>query len=312
MTQKTPIFSVLIFLFSLTIYAQQTPHYTQYMYNMQTINPAYVGVTSDLSINLLARSQWVGVEGAPKTTTFSLNGRAFGGLGLGFSVINDKIGLAEITNTNIDVSYTVVLSDRNRLSLGLKGGASFFNNNLAEGITPDNEINASTSGSHMNVGVGAFFYNERFYVGLSMPYLLKTSQFRLDNSDDVTGLSDNINIFTTAGVVFEVNDNLKIRPSTLIKYAPNLPLSIDFNTNILFKNKIELGLSYRYHDSASAMLSVVLNKNFRIGYAYDKTLTDLGTNLSTHEVMLMIDFNFTKRGRWLDSPSCSFYDLPRP
>lgn len=312
MTQKTSIFSGLIFLFSLIISAQQTPHYTQYMYNMQTINPAYVGVTSDLSINLLSRSQWVGVEGAPKTTTFSLNGRAFGGLGLGFSVINDKIGLAEITNTNIDVSYTVVLSDKNRLSLGLKGGASFFNNNLAEGVTPDNEIYTSINGSHMNVGVGAFFYNERYYVGLSMPYLLKTPQFRIDNSENITGLSENINIFTTAGVVFEINDKLKFRPSTLIKYAPNLPLSIDFNTNILYNNRIELGLSYRYNDSASAMLAVVLNKNFRIGYAYDKTLTDLGSNLSSHEVMIMFDLNFEKKGRWLNSPSCSFYNLKKP
>jgi type IX secretion system PorP/SprF family membrane protein len=312
MNQKTPIFSGLILLFSLVLAAQQTPHYTQYMYNMQTINPAYVGVSSDLSINLLARSQWVGVEGAPKTTTFSLNGRAFDGLGLGFSVINDKIGLAEINNVNIDASYTVVISDRNRLSLGLKGGASFFNNNLAEGITPDNEIYASTKGSNINVGVGAFFYNERYYIGLSMPYLLKTPQFRIDNSENVTGLSDNINVFTTAGVVFEINDKLKFRPSTLIKYAPNLPLSIDFNANVLYNNRIELGLSYRYHDSASAMIAVVLNKNFRIGYAYDKTLTDLGTNLSSHEVMLMFDLNFKNRGRWLDSPSCSFYNLPRP
>ena len=312
MTQRAPIFSGLIFLFSLIISAQQTPHYTQYMYNMQTINPAYVGVRSDLSINLLSRSQWVGVEGAPKTTTFSLNGRTINGLGLGFSVINDKIGLAEISNVNIDASYTVVLSERNRLSLGLKGGASFFNNNLAEGITPDNEIYASTKGSNINVGVGAFFYNERYYVGLSMPYLLKTPQFRIDNSENVTGLSDNINVFTTAGIVFEINEKIKFRPSTLIKYVQNLPLSIDFNTNILYNNKIELGLSYRYHDSASAMIAVVLGKNFRIGYAYDKTLTDLGSNLSSHEVMLMIDFNLKSKGRWLDNPSCSFYDLPNP
>ena len=164
----------------------------------------------------------------------------------------------------------------------------------------------------MNVGVGAFFYNERFYVGLSAPYLFKTPLFRMNGSTNITGLSESINVFTTAGVVFKINEKIKFRPSTLIKYAPNLPLSIDFNSNILYNNRIELGLSYRFNDSASAMLSVILNKNIKIGYAYDKTLTDLGNNLSSHEVMLMIDFNLKSKSRWLNHPSCTFYNLPNP
>ena len=306
MKRITPILSGLIMLFSLILTAQQTPHYTQYLYNMQTINPAYVGARADLTIGLLNRSQWIGVEGAPKTTTFSLNGRIANGLGLGFSVINDKVGLAESTNVNIDASYTLVVSHYGRLSLGLKGGASFFNNNLSEGVTPDNEIYASLDGSYFNVGVGAFYYNERFFAGISMPYLLKTPEFRLEETDNSTGLSENINTFLAAGMLFEINDKIKFKPSTLIKYAPNLPLSIDFNANILYNEKIEFGLSYRYNDSASAMFAVVLNKKLRIGYAYDYTLTDLGTNLSSHEVILLLDLDFKGKGHWLDNMSCYF------
>lgn len=293
-------------MFSLIISAQQTPHYTQYMYNMQVVNPAYVGARADLSIGLLARSQWVGVEGAPKTNTFSLNGRIADGLGLGLSVINDKLGLAENTNVNIDASYTIVTSPNGRLALGLKGGASFFDNKLAEGITPDNEIYASLNGSHFNIGVGAFYYNERFFLGLSMPYLLKTPQFRFDDEDYTTGLSENINTFIAAGMRFELTDNIKFKPSTLIKYAPNLPLSIDFNTNFLYKENIEVGLSYRYNDSASALFAIILNENFRIGYTYDHTLTDLGSNLSSHEIMLILDFTFKNKSRWLSNTKCYF------
>lgn len=306
MKKITPIFTGLTLFLSLILTAQQTPHYTQYMYNMQTINPAYVGARADLTIGLLGRSQWVGVEGAPETKTFSLNGRAFDGVGLGFSVINDKLGLAESTNVNIDASYTIVTSHYGRLALGLKGGMTFYTNNLASGITPDNEIYNSKSGNYPNVGVGAFYYSNRFFMGLSMPYLLKTPQYRYDNTEFTTGLSENINTFISAGMLFDINEKVKFKPSTLIKYAPKLPLSVDINANFLYDEKLEFGLSYRYNDSASAMFAVILNKKLRIGYAYDHTLTDLGTNLSSHEIILLLDLDFKGKGHWLNNMSCYF------
>lgn len=306
MKKLTPIFFGFILLFSLMTQAQQTPHYTQYMYNMQVLNPGYVGARADLSLSLLNRNQWVGVEGAPKTTTFSINGRAFDGVGFGITVINDKVGLAESTNINLDASYTIVTSQYGRLSLGLKGGITTFNNNLSEGITPDNDVYASTNGSYPNVGVGAFYYNERFYVGLSAPYLLKTPQFRVDEADDTSGLSENINYFATAGMRYELSNDILFKPSTLVKYAPNLPVSIDLNANFLYKEQIEFGLSYRYNDSASAMFALILNENFRIGYTYDRTLTDLGNNLGSHEIMLHLDLDFKKKGRWLHHTKCYF------
>lgn len=306
MKKVTQTLCVFIFLFSLISYAQQTPHYTQYLYNMQVLNPGYVGARADLSLSVLNRSQWVGVEGAPKTKTFSINGRAWDGLGFGATVINDKIGLAESTNVNLDASYTIVTSQYGRLSVGLKGGITFFNNNLAEGITPDNDVYASTSGSYPNVGVGAFYYNERFFAGLSMPYLLKTPQFRIDETETVNGISEDVNFFITAGMRFELTESIMFKPSTMVKYTSNLPVSIDLNTNFLYKDQFEVGLSYRYNDSASAMFAVILNEKFRIGYAYDHTLTDLGTNLGTHEVVLHLDLDFKKKGRWLHHTKCYF------
>lgn len=306
MKKLAPKFFGFILLVSLMTQAQQTPHYTQYMYNMQVLNPGYVGARADLSLSLLNRNQWFGVEGAPKTTTFSINGRAFDGVGFGLTVINDKIGLAESTNVNLDASYTIVTSQYGRLSLGLKGGITFFDNNLSEGITPDNDVYASTNGSYPNIGVGAFYYNELFYVGLSAPYLLKTPQFRIDEANDTSGLSENINYFATLGMRYELSNDILFKPSTLVKYAQNLPVSIDLNANFLYKEQIEFGLSYRFNDSASAMFAVILNKNFRIGYTYDHTLTDLGNNLGSHEVMLHLDLDFKKKGRWLHHTKCYF------
>ena len=146
-------------------------------HNMQIINPAYVGVKSDLSISLLSRQQWVGLEGAPSTSTFSINGRTSRGLGIGTTIVHDRIGLSETTNLNLDGSYTIITSRYSRLSFGLKAGVTFFNNNLFNGITPDNDIYNSISGRFPNVGFGTFFYNRKFFVGFSIPYLLETPQF---------------------------------------------------------------------------------------------------------------------------------------
>ncbi len=307
MKKIIPILSIIIMLCSNKTLGQQTPHYTQYMYNMQVINPAYVGARADLTIALLGRTQWVGVDGAPKTNTFSLNGRAFDGVGIGLSVITDKIGLAKSTDINIDISYTIVLSQYNRLAFGLKGGMAFYSNNLDQGITPDQEIYASISGSYPNIGFGAYYYNQRFYAGLSIPRLLNTPKFRIDFDNNQVKIADDINYFATAGMVFELTEKIKFKPSTMIKYSPNLPISIDLNSNFLYNEFIEVGLSYRYNDSMSGMFALILNKNFRIGYTYDHTLTDLGgSNLSTHEIMLILDLDFKKKGRWLQHSSCYF------
>ncbi len=288
------------------IYAQQTPHYTQYMYNMNVLNPAYAGVRADLSVGLLGRSQWVGLEGAPKTQTFSINARAFDGIGLGLSVVHDKLGLFEDTSVNADVSYTVVTSPQSRLSLGIKGGFSNYSNNLSQGITPDNDVYGDITGNHINFGVGAFYYNQNFYAGFSMPQMFKTPKFKLDRNY-TGGLSDSMSYFLTSGMVFNVNDDVKFKPSTLVKLTSGLPLSVDINANLLYKETIEFGASYRYNDSVSGLIALLVNKSFRIGYTYDYTLTNLGNyNSGSHEIMLLFDLDFGKRSRWLNDSSCYF------
>ncbi len=295
------------FLITSHLFGQQVPHYTQYMYNMNIINPAYVASRSDLTIGLLGRKQWVGVEGAPETQTFSISGRAFEGLGLGISVVHDKIGLAEETNFNADISYTIVTSSQTRLALGVKGGFSNFTNNLTQGITPDGDINPDLTGTYPNFGFGAFYYTKHFYVGLSIPQLLKTPKFRLDNNQYTSGISEDLHYFLTLGYVFELNEKVKFKPSTLLKKASGLPLQVDLNANLLYNNFIEFGISYRYHDAISAVVALSVNETIRVGYSYDYSLTNLSKfNTGSHEIVLLFDFNFKKRSRWLNNSSCYF------
>lgn len=306
MIKKAPFLSIFFVLFSLVSNAQQIPHYTQYTYNMQVLNPAFVGVRSDLSISLLNRSQWVGVEGAPTTLTFAINGRTKNGLGIGATVINDKLGLAKSTNVNLDASYTLLISREDRLAVGLKAGMTFFNNNLTKGLTPDGEVYNSTSGRYPNFGIGTYYYNRTFFVGLSVPSILKTLKFRVTDTDKISGIADKFSYFITAGAVFNLTDDVKFKPSTIVKHTPNVPISIDFNTNFLYKELIEVGMSYRYHDSFSAMFALIIDKKYRIGYAYDRTLTNLGKS-NTHEIVLHVDFDLNRFGRrWLFEHECYF------
>jgi type IX secretion system PorP/SprF family membrane protein len=298
--------AILIFAFSANTYSQQVPNYTQYLYNMQIINPAYVGSRAELSMSVLSREQWVGISGAPVTRTFSVNGRINMGLGFGATVVNDKIGLSESTNVNIDASYTIVTSEFGRLAVGLKSGMTFFSNNLANGITPDNDIYASTTGSFPNVGFGAFYYNRKFYVGLALPYLLETPQFYTQENIDNGKIAKNANYFFSTGALFTVKENLLFKPSTMVRYAPNLPISIDINANFLYKDIIEAGLSYRYENSVSALFAIVINEKYRIGYAYDYKLSTLGGNLSSHEIIFHLDLNLKRNSRWLLHNKCYF------
>jgi len=300
------IYSLLFIFLSKTTYAQQAPHYTQYLYNMQVLNPAFVGSKSDLSISLLSRQQWVGIEGAPETTTFSIGGRTIAGFGLGATIIQDKIGLSTSTNLNIDASYTVPTSKYGRISFGLKGGLTFFNNNLANGITTDNEVYPSTEGNFPNIGFGGLYYNENFFIGLSIPNLLKSTQFKtLETLNDNNGIS-NTNYFLTSGYIYNLSENLKFKPSTMVKYTPSLPVSIDINTNLIYKDKIETGLSYRYQNSVSALFAIIINKKYRIGYSYDYTFADYGSNLSSHEIILRFDFDLNRSTHWLFHNRCYF------
>jgi len=306
MKKKIRLLLLSMLFISLQSYAQQAPHYTQYLYNMQIINPAFVGYRAELSMSVLARQQWIGVKGAPITRTFSLNGRTRKGLGIGTTIINDKIGLSETTNINLDASYTLITSRNSRFSFGLKGGVNFFNNNFFDGITPDNDSYASTTGRFVNVGFGGLFYTSKFYVGLSVPQLFESPQFYIEDNLKTVSFAKNTNVFISAGVLFKLTEDVLFRPSTMVRYTANLPLSIDVNTNFLYKDIIETGISYRYKNSVSGLFTLILNKKYRIGYAYDHRFSILGGNLSSHEIIFQMDLNFKRNTRWLLFNHCYF------
>lgn len=295
-----------------TIFAQQDAQYTQYMYNTMSVNPAYAGSRGQLSILGLYRSQWVGLEGAPKTQTFNIqspirNSR----LGYGVSIVNDEIGDGVVQETYFDavLSYTIDVSAEGKLSFGLKAGGNLLNldfNRLrnfdAEPISSDNIENRFSP----NFGVGLYYHSNRFYAGLSAPNLLQTEFF--DNSQqDANGVQflskERINFYFITGYVFDLNGNLKFKPALLTKVVGGAPLQVDLSANFMFNEKFTFGAAYRWDAAVSAMAGFQISDQFMLGLAYDRETTDLGgTQFNDGSFEILLRFELVRSFQRLVSP----------
>lgn len=295
---------VMVLMVFISANAQQDPQYTQYMYNMNVINPAYAGSKENLALGLLYRSQWVGLDDAPKTATFSAHSPVGKNVGMGLSVVSDKIGPVEENNVYADISYTLNLNESHKLAFGIKGGATFQKiglfSEIGNGYVPDASDEAfgqDASNTHLNLGAGMFYYTDHYYVSLAVPNMLKNTYLDVtDNGQEYQYGSDVMHYFLSAGYVFNLSENTKFKPSFLLKSAFDAPTSLDVSANVLFFEKFELGATYRLDDAVGAMVNFAITPELRIGYAYDYTTSSLDiTTSGSHEIMLLFDLNFPKK-----------------
>ena len=296
MKKLTLLVLLLVVLCAEVASAQQDPQYTQYMYNMNVVNPAYAGSKESLSITALYRNQWAGFDDAPVTFTFSAHSPISDKIGLGLSAIKDELGPVSETNVFADFSYTIEVGASMKLALGLKAGFTFHSVGLVDLSLQDPGdpfFSQDINNTYPNIGAGAFLYGDKFYVGLSVPNLLQS--VHLDENGIMYGSETN-HFFGTAGDVFQVSDNFKLKPSVMVKTAFDSPVSYDVNLNALYLEKFELGVSYRLDDSFSGLVGFQVTPNIRVGYAYDYITSEIKTVAdASHEVILTFDLFFKKR-----------------
>ena len=288
---------------SLQSFAQQDPQFTQYMYNMSVINPAYATAEEGiLNLGGLYRTQWVGIDGAPKTGTFFAHTPVNDKIELGLSFTNDNIG--DVVNENniyADFAYVLPVGLESKLSLGLKAGVTFFNANFdgfilqSGNVSTDIAFNENISKTFPNLGIGAFFFTDDYYVGLSAPNMLSTKHIENENGIKANGVQ-NVHYFFTGGYVFDISENLKLKPAFMGKAVKGAPFALDITANVLINEKLEAGLGYRLGDAVSALVNFRVTPELRIGYAYDYTTTNLSSyNSGSHEIFILFDvdlFNF--------------------
>jgi type IX secretion system PorP/SprF family membrane protein len=292
MNMKKIYLLILLMFIGVCTQAQQLPQFTQYMYNTISVNPAYAGNRDAISVVGLHRSQWVGIEGAPQTQTLSIHSPLRNEkVGLGVSIINDNIGYENYTYAYADFSYTINVAPTTTLSFGLKGGMSYYNleEELMQDVPNDPFFDGDTFNRWTpNFGVGLYLSSQSWYLGLSAPKLINNDNNAKQGSEYVA--LEQVHYYFTGGYVFDLNENLKLRPTALTKLTEGAPLSVDISGTLIFNEKVYLGANYRFDDAVGAFVDFQVLPSFRMGYGYEYSISDLQPYTSgSHEILLIYE-----------------------
>ena len=296
--------SLLILMIGTALKAQQETQHSMYFFNPVLINPAYAGSQEALQVTATARDQWTGLKGAPKTQVLSLHSPLkTEKIGIGFTVLNDQLGVTKNTGVYADLAYSIKLNKQNhRLAFGLKAGMDFLRQDFSNLRVNDNTDALYTDGFNykknlFNIGAGLYYYGKRFYLGASTPRMVKN---KINISSDQTALQEN-HYYFFGGVVVKINPAINMRPSFMVKYVNNAPLSIEGNLSFLFYEKIWIGAMYRHQAAAGLNIMYNITENLRMGYAYDYQLTSLQKfSVGSHEIM--VSYNLRSKAKGFKSP----------
>jgi len=293
LTQLIKVTPILLLFLTDTVCAQQDPQYTNYMYNTMNVNPAYAGTKEVLSILGMYRAQWVGLDGAPVTSTFSLHSPiGLSNIGLGLSFVNDKIGPSDENTISVDFSYRLNFDNLSTLALGIKTTANLLNVDytklsIYDPTDPQFQNNVDNRFSP-NFGAGAYWYSDKHYVGFSVPNFLETKHY--DDNDRNSLAKEKMHYYFMAGYVFDLTSEIKMKPAFLSKMVAGAPLQIDMTANFLFFEKLTVGAAYRLNASVSGLVAFQLSDKLLVGYSYDAETTKLAHyNSGSHEIFLRFE-----------------------
>ncbi len=296
---KKVILGTLMILGTLLSKGQQDPMYTQYIFNLQTVNPAYVGYWQKIGITLLNRDQWVGFDGHPSTQTLSFQTPLESqNVGLGFNVVLDKSGLEKRLLLNLDYSYRVFLSANTSLRFGIKGGITSYSNNLSEytQYKPSDPLFQGTIDNKImpNFGLGLFLSSPTYFLSLSIPKVMQ-SKYQ-SNINNFSSVSEVRHLFFAGGMLFDIAKNVKFKPGFMAKIVKGTPFQYDLSGNFLLAEKFWIGGMYRSGDSFGVIAQWVIDRKLRLGYAYDFNTSGLQNfQNGIHEVMISFEFVYAKR-----------------
>ncbi len=272
-------------------FAQQDAQYTQYMYNTINVNPAYAGSRGVMSIFGLHRTQWVGLDGAPVTNAVSINTPLNNSnLGLGVSLVNDRIGPTSENQFSADLSYTIQTNDTYKLSFGIKATGNLFNldaSKLNPADPSDDYLQNIGSEFSPNFGAGVYLHSDKLYLGLSVPNFLQDTKY---SDNDLAVYKERLNYYAIGGYVFDISSGVKFKPAFMTKIVTGSPLQLDVSGNFLIQDKLTLGVAYRWDAAVSALAGFQITDGLFIGYGYDLETTKLRRyNSGSHEIFLRFE-----------------------
>lgn len=304
-THNKIIIALILVAGSTTLNAQQAPMYTHYMYNTLMVNPGYAGSRDALTVTALHRSQWVDFKGAPITQTLTMHTPLLNEhIGVGLSVLNDKIGPTNNTSVLADFAYIMRLTEYSKLALGLSAGANIFQANLntleldqqTDPVFQTNINNKVTP----NFGFGAYYYRERFYAGISVPNLIQNSYIvKNEGNGNILIGKEQRHYFFITGALFNLTHNLDFKPTAYIKLTPDAPIQADLTASFIIVKKLLLGVMFRTGDAVGGLVGFNITDQLHIGYSYDWSygIRTFKYNQGSHELMLRYDFIYSSKNQ---------------
>ena len=286
---KRLLFFIGLALVPLITFSQQESYYTLYRYNMNVINPAYAGALGKNVFAFTSRRQWSSMEDAPSTLAFSYSSERENNVGLGLSVVSDKVFIEQQTFAYVDFSYKLDM-ESTQLYLGLKAGGNFYSADpiaLSAYSASSDPAQQQLSRFNPNVGAGALLKGELFWASFSIPRLFNVKR---ESDNLAVTAKDRMHSYLGGGVDLPIGSGLLVKPSVMLRKVKGIPVTTDFTGMLSWQNQFDVGISYR-SSSSFALLSVISLGGFDIGYAYETpTVSSLSQlNLKTHEIVLRIN-----------------------
>lgn len=287
-----------------SIRAQQLPQYTQYMLNEMAINPAVAGKDNYADVRSNNRYQWMGITDAPRTYMLTLHSPLKNRhMGLGTHIYTDIVGPTRRVGISLAYAYHIKIAEKTRISLGISAGIQQWGIDghklHLHDAGDDNLLTQYQTKIVPDFGAGIYVHNEKWYLGFSAPQLYQSPIKLYKNGDDLGTL---VTHFLLNGAYkFEVNDDFKVEPSFMLKYANPAPIKLDVGARVIYQEQIWLGVGYRHNDAYTALIGFMYKNYLMIGYSYDFTTTNLKKySTGTHELMLGLRFSKQQSKHWQD------------
>ncbi|GAL86862.1 membrane protein [Sporocytophaga myxococcoides] len=290
---------MMLLLKSAFAYAQNEPMYSQYIFNTLVINPAYAGSQGDLNATAVYRKQWMDIEGAPSSQTFSIHSPIKKRkIALGLLAVHDKIGVTGKTGLYGIYAYRISFNNNSKLSLGLQAGlvqmvSRFSKIQTKQANDPDMSADKSIYVAP-GVGAGVYWYSPRYYLGVSVPDLLEV---RINEHGETVKYR---HLFVHGGYVFKLSYQVKYLPGFLVKDVMGSKAQIDINNIFILNDVLWLGLGYRIGTSLNFIVQAQITNQLQAGYSYDAPFSRFSSVAgASHEFKLSYRFVFFKDNAYM-------------
>lgn len=295
MMKSYNIFKLILFIFFIVnnINAQQEANFTLYNFNMNIINPAYAGINEISKLNLVHRYQYLGIDDSPRTTSLIYSKSVGKNLGIGVSMLNDRVFILSQTDLALDISYKLQLNENTNLYFGMKFGGGFVNIDLTKAHNSyyDPLFNKNQSFFNPHIGSGISLQSEKFYISFSSPNFLRGQRFEKSGNIPLAAIEE-IHYYSGIGYHFFINDNLTFTPNIMTRIVKRAPTSYDIGGYFDIRDKIIAGFNYRLDETNSFYSLLKVTEKLSFGFGYDVSTSELTIVNDNGTLEFMVNYIF--------------------